>query len=101
MSFLTQLVAHTKDLLKGDRHAHPVRDWFLLLAATAVLVGVSAGWNAWSYYQLSSRTLKPATVVAPPTFAVPAVDAAEQAFLEREQEADKYKSTYRFVDPSL
>jgi len=100
MSFLNQFTAHLQDLLKGDRHAHPVRDWFLLMACASVLVGLSVGWNAWSYYQLSTRSLEPTTPNAPPAFTVPAVDAVEQAFSERASEADRYRNTYRFVDPS-
>jgi hypothetical protein len=101
MSFLTQLTSHIQDLVKGDRHAHPVRDWFLLLASASVLVGISAGWNAWSYYQLSTRTVEPVTTTAPPAFTVPAVDAVEQEFSTRASEADRYRTTYHFVDPSL
>lgn len=101
MSFLTKLTSHIQDLVRGDRHAHPVRDWFLLLASAGMLIGISAGWNAWSYYLLSVRTVEPITTTAPPEFTVPAVDAVEQAFSMRASEADRYRASYRFVDPSL
>lgn len=101
MSFLTNFIQHLKDFRSQDRHPKPVRDWFLLLSVAAALAGLSVGWNVWSYYELAASTSKEHEVGKVPTFTVPAVKAVETAFSKREEEAARYRDTYRFVDPSL
>jgi|TARA_R110000824_G_scaffold401771_1_gene615855 hypothetical protein len=101
MSFLTTFIEHLKDFRTLNRHPKPERDWFLLLALACILAGLSVGWNVWSYYEFAASTTKSHQVTTTPTFTVPAVEAVEAAFMKREEEAARYRDTYRFVDPSL
>jgi len=101
MSFFTNLIAHLKDFRTLDRHPKPVRDWFFLLGVAGILSGMSVGWNVWSYYELTVSASKDYQAGETPIFTVPAVEAVETAFMKREEEAARYRDTYRFVDPSL
>lgn len=89
-----------KGVFEVGRHPRPMRDWFVLLGVAAVLVGVSVGWNVWSYIQITATVAQTASSNAPHGFSTTTIGAVEQAFVERKEEVDRYRSTYRFVDPS-
>ncbi len=92
---------HTvKELFKVRTHTHPARDWFVLLGLTALLIGLSIGWNVWRYLSVTSTPATESETVAIPEFDTSAVDAVEKVFEERAAEARRYQDTYRFVDPS-
>lgn len=93
-------LARVRGLLQAGRHPHPVRDWFVLLGVAAVLVGLSAGWNVWSYIQVTAAVPQTASPNAPHGFSTTTIGAVDQAFVEREEEVGRYRSSYRFVDPS-
>ena len=93
-------ISHIKKFFHTSNCPHPTRDWFVMLTITAVLVGGVVGWHAWVYL---TATTKPATVrevSVIPEFDTSVVDAVEKAFVIRAEEAERYRSTYRFVDPS-
>ena len=79
---------------------HPARDWFALLSFALLLIGVSVGWNIWLLDKVErgeaiSTDVKPASIESAP------VDKVEEVFKTRKEEEQKYRQTYRFVDPSV
>ncbi len=95
-SFIEKITA----LLKISSRTHPVRDWFLILSVCALCVGGSIGWNVWNYFSTQTALEQKAVVAPARGFDKNVVDDMEQAFAGRAVEAEKYRSTYRFVDPS-
>lgn len=91
---------HIRFALPGNSHVHPVRDWFILLSITTVLLGVSVGWAGWNYTQALRAAEKNTPVGAKPVFDTQAVEAVRAAFEARSEEAARYGDEYRFVDPS-
>lgn len=91
---------HIQFALPGNSHVHPVRDWFLLLGFTAVLLGVAVGFGGWNYVGALRASEQNTPVGAKPVFDTTAVEAVRAAFDARTQEATRYSSEYRFVDPS-
>lgn len=77
----------------------PVRDWFVLLSITAILVALSIGWNA-----LLFRDLEAGGVTAPgegvTAFDALPIESVRAVFEARKAEELRYTSEYRFVDPS-
>lgn len=87
-------------LLQAGRHPHPERDWFILLALATLLTGVSVGWNVWIYTQVTKETVSSTVQMAPQGFSTTTIGIVEQVFSARKDEAERYHSVYRFVDPS-
>ncbi len=90
-----------KKLFHEGTHPHPVRDWFVIVGVSAVLVGLSVGWNTWTYIQASTETKETGEVTETAVFDVAAVETVQRTFEERSKEAERYRSSYHFVDPSL
>ncbi len=85
---------------RNGAHVHPVRDWFIILGAAAVLMGGCVGWSAVTYLSALSMAEEVAPDATRPVFDTKAVDAVRAAFEARAAEAVRYKNEYRFVDPS-
>ena len=100
MKKILQRISHIGKLFHTSRHVHPTRDWFMLLGGTALLIGVTAGWNAWVYVDSTTRTAAPRESAAVPSFDTSVVGAVQSAFAVRAEESSRYRTTYRFVDPS-
>lgn len=84
--------------LSRKRAADPMRDWFILLAFTGVLLAASVAWNLWLFSRVTNgKQVGNATTT-------PAVDIrlsqVKALFAERAQEREKYMHEYQFVDPS-
>lgn len=93
--------AQLKKLFHEGTHPHPVRDWFVMVAVFAVLVGISVGWNMWTYVRTNQEEVLVSTNPHTALFDSAVVEAVQRAFEERTKEAERYRSTYNFVDPSL
>ena len=79
---------------------HPARDWFVIISISAIILGVSVGWNSVTFLELT-RTETPLEAVTAISSSNTAVKDARVLFYSRAAEEEKYKSgTYRFVDPS-
>lgn len=88
----------TKSLGYGDRPC-PLRDWLLLLALTLVLLLVSVGWNLWNFDKVTDGEALTGTTQEAPVAEAP-IDQVNALFERRAQEAARYESEYRLVDPS-
>lgn len=77
----------------------PARDWYYLLLLVILLVALSAGWNAWLF-----RSVMQGDVIgdpqAPAAFDAAPIESVRQVFVERAEERERYRTEYRFVDPS-
>ncbi|KND51179.1 MAG: hypothetical protein ABA06_02605 [Parcubacteria bacterium C7867-001] len=82
-------------------YIHPLRDWFVLLIVSAVLLVASVGWNVWLFYRvLNGESLGSATASTTPLFDTASLSAAQTVFDARAVEEERYKKEYRFIDPS-
>lgn len=88
-----------KKLSYGDV-IRPMRDWFVLLAVATALVGASIAWNVWMLRSVEAGGTLGGPAEAEPFDAAP-VQAVRATFDARAQEEARYRSQYRFVDPSL
>lgn len=80
----------------------PFRDWFVLISIGVLLLLASAGWNTWLFYRIfNGEALAPVTAPQGANFSTEALTKAEALFSARATEEGKYKTEYRFVDPSL
>lgn len=95
-----QRIIQFKKLFRVSPQSHPTRDWFVLLGVSAVLIGAVAGWNVWVFIVATTNTAQVHEAAVTPAFDTSVVDAVEKAFAERAEEADRYRSSYHFVDPS-
>ncbi|HEX2792190.1 MAG TPA: hypothetical protein VHO23_00515 [Candidatus Paceibacterota bacterium] len=77
----------------------PQRDWFMFLSAAALLLALSVGWNVWIFYTAATggQVGDTAPAAAPDTSSF---DAVRALFEERATEEARYRTEYRFVDPS-
>lgn len=99
MQLFTASLKKFRDAARASTHTHPVRDWFIVLGVAAVLLGCSVGWNVWMYMKTQAEAVLDGAP-GKPTFDTKAVDAVRTTFESRADEARKYESEYRFVDPS-
>ena len=80
----------------------PARDWLVLISIALVLFLASAGWNAWLFYRvIGGETLEAAAPSSSSAFTTDSITKAEALFDERAAEAARYRSEYKFIDPSL
>jgi hypothetical protein len=93
---------HAKSL-KGIHYGatlRPSRDWLLLIAFSFVCLLASVGWNLWTFTKVTRGQSFEASITTQETNAT-AVDTVTKLFEARAIEEARYKSEYRFVDPSM
>ncbi len=78
---------------------HPARDWSYLLLLAAILIAISIAWNMWLYQEVQEGATLGEEVPATPVDIAP-IEAVRAVFEERKAEEQKYRTEYRFVDPS-
>lgn len=100
MKQLLQRISEFKKLFHASNRQHPTRDWFVMLTASAVLVGGVVGWHVWVYISATTKPAVVGDVSTVPAFDTSVVDTVERVFAIRAKESEQYRSTYRFVDPS-
>lgn len=100
MKKISLLIDFLRRMFRAGTHTYPARDWHILVAVTVVLIGVSAAWQTWTYVQVTAVGGAETGVTTKPAFDAETVNAAEQMFLKRTEEANRYRNVYRFVDPS-
>jgi hypothetical protein len=87
-----------RNLSYGDR-VRPVRDWFVLLGATAMLIGLSIGWNVWLFQNVERGGFTDPAEAAGAFDPLP-IESVRAVFEERRAQEARYEDEYRFVDPS-
>jgi len=88
--------------LRANMRRDPVRDWFVLLAVSAIALVSLIVWNAWTFDTIAGGGVIGApTGEAAPVFSRSSLDTVRRIFEERAAEEAKYRTgAYRFVDPS-
>lgn len=85
---------------KGATRLNPQRDWIVVLIGGLILILSSVWWNTWFFFS----TLHDASVVLTPVHEenidTAVIEKAKVFFETRAQEAQRYKTEYRFIDPS-
>ena len=88
--------------LKGISYGpalRPSRDWLVLVALAFIGLLMSVGWNLWTFNKVTEG--QPiGTAPSSQEAENPAVDSVTRLFGERALEEARYKTEYRFVDPS-
>lgn len=85
-------------LAYGER-LRPTRDWFVILAAVALLLIVSAAYSYFIFSQTKEAGNLEGGEVVQATATTTSSDVTG-IFTDRERERDNYLHVYRFVDPS-
>ncbi|MBP7741721.1 MAG: hypothetical protein KA104_03485 [Candidatus Pacebacteria bacterium] len=89
-----------RQMFRPGTHTFPARDWYILVGITMVLIGISGVYQAWTYYHTTAPTQSENARVEKPVFDADSIRAVEITFEKRKEEAERYRSTYHFVDPS-
>lgn len=102
MSLLSTLAAFGKRFKpkEGAKHLNPARDWLLLLAISALALIASIGWNAWFFFATLAGEPAVGSVETEQKPETSSVEKAQVLFELRATEAERYRSEYRFNDPS-
>lgn len=79
----------------------PMRDWIILVCVSLLLLGGFAVWATW--LSMTGDESDGAKAITPPTpvLAPELLQKTDMLFTERALEAERYRSEYQFVDPSL
>jgi hypothetical protein len=86
--------------LKGDGRPRPSRDWLILVGLFLVLFVVSVVWNVWFFSSALTGESAAVSENASETTDLSPVERAKETFRTRAEEEGRYRSEYRFVDPS-
>lgn len=83
----------------GDR-PRPLRDWWIIVGISSVLLLGSAGWSYWLFQMTSMEQPVRGVVPQAPAVKANSLDVVTQVFAARAIERAHYLSDYHFVDPS-
>jgi hypothetical protein len=84
----------------GDR-VHPARDWFFIVTVLSGLIVASAIWNSFLFLRVVNGQYIGVTATTTPSVVNSSLDDVHKVFDARAAEENRYRSEYRFVDPSL
>ncbi len=101
MKKLLEYLGPYKKFFAYGEQIKPIRDWFLVLGISCVVLLVSVAWNVFLFHQLESAK---STIVQQEAAAQPglgdAVARIQSIFQDRATEEGNYEKLYHFVDPS-
>ena len=97
---LTKILSRFRKSKSVKHKAEPSRDWLLALLLALVLLVVSVGVNTVVFMEAVSHTGEGEAPIEERDIDQSAVEKAKEAFGVRALEEAKYRSEYRFVDPS-
>jgi hypothetical protein len=98
-SLRKQLPKFLKNAAYGDR-PQPLRDWWLVLGTTLILLIGSAGWSYVVFQQVSTDVTSTTSVSSVPQTGANALETVRLIFERRAVERARFLSEYHFVDPS-
>ena len=97
LSFLSKL--KLKNHFEYGEHLRPIRDWMIMLACFGVLFILTALWNVYVFYRAVQGEAVGGEAVVP-TVTTDEIISAQETFMKRKIEEEKYQGEYHFVDPS-
>lgn len=83
--------------------ADPIRDWFVLITVSGILLIAIVAWNIWAFSTVANGGTLGAsgTQSAQSSFDTTSLNAVRTTFQNRATEAAKYETgVYRYADPS-
>jgi hypothetical protein len=83
----------------GDRRK-PSRDWLILLTLAFLILIASIGWNVWAFVRITNGEVSGSTTTSTNGPDISIVEQVRGVFVERAAEEQRYRTEYRFVDPS-
>jgi len=96
---LSSLTTIIKNLRYGDT-IHSARDWIIVVALFLVGIFVSVIWSTVFFLDVVNREAAASSIAETP-LDTEKLTEVRNAFEGRVEEADRYRSEYRFIDPSL
>lgn len=84
----------------GVKHLSPSRDWLVILALALAALIASVAWNAWFFFIALGEDAAPQAPAAEHSLDTSSIEKARALFEKRAAEEEKYRSEYRFNDPS-
>ena len=103
MNPLTHLTGLVQKLFKpqGVKRLNPSRDWIIILSCALVGMVVIMLWNMWFFFAvLNQEAVLPATTQTK-NVDTSSIEKVRTTFEVRALEEARYRSEYRFIDPSL
>ena len=79
----------------------PARDWFLVLVVAVLLVAGSVGWNVWLFQGVERGAVIGESSAGRTGLDERSIESVRRVFESRQEEQNRYRNEYRFVDPSL
>lgn len=80
---------------------HPYRDWYTLVGISTILLLASLLWNVWFFMQATRGEGTGEGNTAGQGIRENVIDTVRGIFIERAAEEGRYRTEYRFVDPSV
>lgn len=99
---MTELISKCSSFFRGFRYGdqlQPVRDWFVLMTISVILLVISLGWNTWLFSRVTSGEAI-GTATTTPALTTTSIDPVTTVFQKRADIETQYKNGH-FVDPSL
>lgn len=84
----------------GPAPLNPSRDWIFVLLVLFVILMVSVLWNVWFFYTVLNQKTTTVTSSGEQEIDVGLLEKMRAGFEERKGEEERYRSEYRFIDPS-
>lgn len=98
-SHLTRALTHALSALRYGDRIRPTRDWFILLGLFFVALVAGTVWSVLFFLNVVSEEPTAQTAVSEVNDKTP-LEQVRALFMTRDEEAARYRSEYRFVDPS-
>lgn len=99
---MNKITASLQNLLKifkyGDRIS-PVRDWFILVSVSALILAGSILFNLWLFAKITAGEAI-GTATSTPTPIITPISTVQTLFDNRAEVREKYIREFRPVDPS-
>ncbi len=86
--------------LRYGTNIRPARDWLILTALFLIGIVVSIAWSTVFFFDVLNQE-SAASAVAETPLDTKKLMQVHGAFEARLEEAERYRSEYRFIDPSL
>lgn len=102
MNIFELIRSHLRSMYPHVR-VDPVRDWLMLLTASAIMLAGIIVWNVWAFDTVASgHVISSGAPQTAPIFDPATLDTIHTIFTNRAAEEMKYVTgTYRYADPSL
>ena len=85
--------------LRYGERIRPVRDWFVILGGSVIVLAASAAGNVWIFVAVAQGEVI-GSAALPTDTPNGSIEAVRELFETRAVEKMRYENDYRFIDPS-